>query len=554
MNSPAQVKVVLEGKKAIDLWLSGKDKWNAWAEENPLADVSFRDADFSNFLNENTNCISFKEYIFPHGKTHFLGAKFGDGKVDFQKANFGNGDVRFTAVDFGDGEVDFSDSIFGDGNVDFSDTIFGDGDSCFCGIKFGDGSVEFTRAQFGLGEVYFGFSKFGIGHVYFNYVTFDKGNVSFEDVTFDSGQVTFGSTDFGHGDVCFSGVEFGDGGVDFASAKFGEGDVNFDFAKFGTGGVGFNHTEFGSGYVFFHNTVFADGKVSFRYAKFDDGNLMFDNTEFGEGEIDFNYVVFGEGVTSFRGVEFGEGGVSFYGSQFLGHLSMSELRRLDRVNKISFERCFFGKSLDLSGNSFNCVPDLTNTKTTHHVSISNVGIHVNKMLDDGYFIRKKITVDAMDIDRVRRLKEIAENNKDHVSALQFHIQELKARRWIYTTGTELFIEFVFEKFSDFGRSEVRPVVCLLILWVLFAPLYAIAATTDQLKGNFLAALSDGLVFSFSQILLLVPSARDGRSESTKALFNEDIPNWIYAFTSAQSVMAIILVFMLGLALRNRFRI
>ncbi len=44
----AEERVVLEGQDAIDLWQQGRDAWNAWVAQNPVADIDFSGVDFSN--------------------------------------------------------------------------------------------------------------------------------------------------------------------------------------------------------------------------------------------------------------------------------------------------------------------------------------------------------------------------------------------------------------------------------------------------------------------------------------------------------------------------
>ncbi|NRA89394.1 MAG: pentapeptide repeat-containing protein, partial [Rhizobiales bacterium] len=101
----------LKDKKAIDLWLAGKNKWNEWVEKHPDANVDFRGVDFGEHRDKcDGGYILFEEYIFPNGDVSFYGAQFsGAGDVSFRNAQFsGDSDVSFSEAEFsGDGFVSF---------------------------------------------------------------------------------------------------------------------------------------------------------------------------------------------------------------------------------------------------------------------------------------------------------------------------------------------------------------------------------------------------------------------------------------------------------------
>ena len=42
----AEERGVSEGQDAIDPWRQGRDAWNAWVAENPVADIDFSRVDF----------------------------------------------------------------------------------------------------------------------------------------------------------------------------------------------------------------------------------------------------------------------------------------------------------------------------------------------------------------------------------------------------------------------------------------------------------------------------------------------------------------------------
>ncbi|MCG7540600.1 hypothetical protein [Pseudoalteromonas sp. OF7H-1] len=511
-------KVVLKGQAAIELWLQGREAWNKWVEENPVADVSFHKADFTKY-----GVVPFENYKFPKGS------------VDFSQAQFGAGDV------------DFTQAQFGDGGVYFRETQFGEGDVYFIMAQFGNGYVDFAKAQFGEGDVY------------------------------------FGEAQFGNSDVNFAQAQLGEGDVNFAHAQFGEGEVYFGHARFGSGEVSFKNVDFGDGDVIFSKVIFGNGPIYFNESKFGAGHVYFNSAQFGENNVYFYQVQFGGQYTSFAKAQF-EGNVYFNASIVSGMFAFSDIRNVHKARTVSFKYTTFESAVNLGGNRFSCVPDFTNTKLSHQLSLSHFTVNPRKRNSDRFVINfiialqrfcfghklkhsrvkkalelsnkfpwvGKITaVDKKDIDRIRRLKELAETNKHHKLALDLHIEEMKCSRWIETTSKRaLFAEFLFEKFGDYGRSIQRPLVGIAATGVLCSPIYYFNSTVKE------PLFTDALYYSFSQMLHLIPSSRTGRSELAIKLFEstDKIPNHIFLLSWAQSLISIALVFLVGLALRNRFRV
>lgn len=520
MSSQTNKKVTLKGQDAIDLWQKGLEEWNQYVEDNPESDIDFSKCDFTNF-----NDVSFEEYMFPNGKVNFNFTKFGNGDVSFNDANFGDGDVSFVGAKFGDGYVGFHNANFGVGDVVFKVAKFGDGNVIFTGAKFGDGNVSFYDANFGDGNVDFDRAKFG------------DGNVEFRGAEFGDGDVSFIGAKFGNGHTVFSRTKFGDGDVEFGLAKFGDGVVNFTGAKFGGGDVGFNAVKFG------------------------EGNVLFNQAEFGEGDVAFGYAI----------IE--------------GAFIIKNLKNCSLIKSLNFNFSTFNGPVNIEDNEFNCIPDFTNTKLTNQLNLEHFQTTPNKKNHSNLLIpvfvffykalwgqslkfsykkraiklarkftifNKTIISDKKDISRIRRLKELAETNKHHKLALDLHVEEIKSSRWIETTSKRtLFAEYLFQVFGDFGRSLQRPFLGLISTWVAFTPVYFYAS---NMGGESFKKLSDSAVFSFAQMLPLAPISRDAKKETLKSLYNDDMPNWIIGIAGFQSLISIALVFLIGLALRNRFRI
>ena len=162
---------------------------------------------------------------------------------------------------------------------------------------------------------------------------------------------------------------------------------------------------------------------------------------------------------------------------------------------------------------------------------------------------------AVELISVKVIKEIAENNRDYPRALQYKILEMQAARWHKTNSIgPLTLEFFFWLTSDYGQSVARPIMGLFALWLAFAGFYTGLSNTacSMCIGD---KISSALTFSAGQMLPFVPSAREARLGWEKVLFLGDrLPGCIYALTFTQSIMAVGLLFLLGLALRNRFKL
>jgi hypothetical protein len=468
-------RITLSGDAALNLYLKGKDEWNKWVEENPVADIDFSGLDFCIVKNQGL-AVNFELYVFPKGNVNFDNVRFGNGNVNFKGTHFCDGDVNFRGAKFGDGNVNFNHAIFGEGYVIFTDTEFGSGDVNFHEATFGDGAVSFSGA------------------------------------TFCDGYKNFHGANFGKGIVNFSGVTFGGGTVDFNSTTFGDGNVNFERVNFSGGDVNFNNTTFGVGYV------------------------SFIGAEFGEYEVLFDFI------------------------KTKGNFNLLNLRETERVKKISFKGSSFESTFDISNNKFNCVLDLTQTDMKHHVNLSGLECSpkIKPKIKPKFYFFARIE-DKEDISRLRRLKELAENNKDHERALDFHAKEMRAKRG-YETDTKgaLVVDYLFDFFSNYGRSVCRPTCWLILSWLSFGCIYY-SQTLKYCIPKYLAFGSlcfDSLMFSASNILPFLPSSKGAREKGIQLLFSsqERMPYEMYTVMFMQGIVSFILLFFITLALRNRFRI
>ena len=312
--------------------------------------------------------------------------------------------------------------------------------------------------------------------------------------------------------------------------------------------------------VSFSGFQFPVGNVSFEYTNFGKERAYFSETKFNKGYISFIYAQFGEGGAYFDGVEFGEGNVHFTCARFNGPVDFTDLKRVWVIEMFSFRGAIFDGTLNISSDGkFSCLIDLTQTKKAHHVSLDGLKLtllreknRISRFFPEGDWATQNVLIYSNDIACARRLKELAEGNKDHEAAQNFHVLEMQAKRvhskcpigYLWNT------EFWYEKLSDYGRSITRPLLWMAYIWWVWTIAYMTVSFMETDKAQFVKSA----VYSFAQMFAFIPSSRDARFHLGEALFKKTPPDLIYALTFSQSILALMLLFLLGLGLRHRYRI
>ncbi|MCK5385504.1 MAG: hypothetical protein KAJ29_07975, partial [Alphaproteobacteria bacterium] len=324
--------------------------------------------------------------------------------------------------------------------------------------------------------------------------------------------------------VDFSGFHFPNGDVDFSYAEFGDGNVDFSYAKFGDGYVSFFSAKFGDGYVGFSNVKFGNGDVDFSNAEFNGRYVNFSDAKFGDGDVNFIITKFGDGYVSFRNAKFGDVDVNFSRAEFGGGLDLSNIEDISKVKSFSFQGAVIDGFLNISSeDSFPCLVDLTSTKILHHVSLAGLNCILPRKGEKPWYYKLfpgndwavcKTAINPKDIYLARRLKELAEGNRDHKKAKEFQIMEWQAERTHkYPFGFLFKTEFWYEKLSDYGRSIAKPFVLFVFTILVYAGIYCYIAGDAQkwLKS---------LVYSASQMFAFLPNSRIAIEKMGQSLFGQ----------------------------------
>jgi hypothetical protein len=436
-------------------------------------------------------------------------------------------------------------------SINFDNFQFPDGDVNFSGATFGNSHVSFSEAIFGDGNVNFSGATFGISYVSFYRATFGKGDVHFCSATFGEGDVDFSRATFGEGDVDFSRATFGDGDVDFSRATFGDGDVNFNRTTFGEGDVYFRSATFGEGDVGFNGAIFGEGDVSFSGATFSGSDVDFSGATFGDGDVDFSNARFDKNDVHFIEATFGKGHLDFESAFFAGQLTIQGCDKTDSIQSFSFKNCQFKNAVILEDLDLSCVLDLTNTSLQNQVSLEGLACKLKRKRGETWFEIANVACDKNDIARFRRLKEVCENNKDHDLALAFNAAEMRAKRWHKTRYFASWADMAYSLLSDYGQSVSRPLMSLVITWFIFAGAYASIAKNFLWDSCYQWLQMMG--FSIVHSMPLLPIGRSVRKAAFEGYF-VDCQSYVFALMTVQSLASLLLIFLVGLGLRNRFRI
>lgn len=376
------------------------------------------------------------------------------------------------------------------------------------------------------------------GKIRFDGYKFPNGNVSFQRTNFGSSRVSFVETDFGDGDVSFIKLHI-QGDIIFSNAKFGEGDKTFFDVQFEGYNAHFDSVEFGRGKVKFSRVDFVNCNVNFMHSKFAGVDLLF-----SRNTLSGRYLIFSE-------ASFGNGSVSFFNCTFDGPLHFDNLQSVENLRTMSFEGCAINKIFSLSADmQFGCPLDLRRTKIAHQMVLNDIHCEFRKVWKWGRIL-PYLAEDKIDSQRFRRLKELALSNRNYAKALEFYVSEIQCRRGHESRWWQDIAQFLFWALADYGRSIFRPIIAMIASLILFAVIFL-----DQrqvFRSGSEENIATAITYSAGQMFAFLPVGRTARSQGELYLFGDHTPNLVIAVGALESMISIVLLFLLGMGLRNLFR-
>lgn len=430
---------------------------------------------------------------FPVG-AGFDGAVF-TGASTFDRASFAQ-DCSFEGATF-HAEAGFRDTSFG-GRATFSGASFSHfaAPACFDGASFG-GQAGFAGAVF-------------------------TGNASFREATFLR-------------DGLFHGANFL-GGLDFSSAEI-RGAAQFGQVRFAQ--VRFGQVRF--------SQPGGGGQTWFRGCSFK-GFAVFDKATFGT-RVEFSASSFGR-LASFKAITWPDRPADWHGMfdqatfKDLASFKGSGLQRFAAFDGAVFQG---GLQLDDVDEDAALATFRRERKLARGLPDRGAGL---RGLEGGCRVIKQA------------MEKAANKTREQV----FYAFELKARRHQRTTPWwERKLSWLYDRMGGYGRSIGRPIVGLALLVPIFAAAYA--ALTYGWRADAVTSLSPRIValeclsYSAQRVLPFGPWNLTPAqiAQSTMQSMLQGQTNSLFSFAirmlgTVQSVLALALAFLAGLAIRRRFQI
>jgi uncharacterized protein YjbI with pentapeptide repeats len=334
-------------------------------------------------------------------------------------------------------------------------------------------------------------------------------------------------SDFFYGrNADFSGAEFSNQ-VDFSSTTFG-GDAEFNSAKFSKY-ANFESTIF-SGYAGFKVTMF------FEYADFESATFAaytdFESATFSD-DADFELAKFSSYADFSTARFFSYAG--FKSAKFSQHIDFKSATFSKIVDFINAE--FTANTVFAQGRFRTAVPDFRGAKM--HEATEWHGVQWPPAPQDDIAAQAQVYA-------YERLKQEMERLKKHEDEQSFFRKELRARRGLVPRWSGAWLlNYAYEVLSGYGQSILRPTLWLLILFLFGVAVFAGLPVFAEAR----MAIPRAATLSFANIFSFLPIKREIMTpEMTKGLSSA-----AQIVGVAQSLLGIVLLFLLGLALRSRFR-
>lgn len=343
--------------------------------------------------------------------------------------------------------------------------------------------------------------------------------------------------------INFAGFVF-PGRAYFESAQFDD-PVNFHGAEF-HGDAWFMHAHFNA--ADFGNTTFS-ARAMFEAAQFWGANVFLQATF--RGRADFN-------GASFKGHD---SSISFDHAEFHDHANFEQakfhfgasFRHTGFRDLATFGNAQFDRTTTFAESAFKTVPTFHGTQLHEDTTFESVT----------WPKRPRDRQSPYDAARAwARLRVEMNRLHKHEDELLFFAKELNARAHD-RRNEPLAKRLLYRSYLALGagRSVAKPLGWLLGLnAVLFFPIYWFV--TSAIQGRTLSIRDipgDVVSFTLGQALPLIGGSNPERADLYKRLFARadtagiDVPLWLEFVGTFQQLVGVVLLFMIGLALRNRFR-
>lgn len=338
--------------------------------------------------------------------------------------------------------------------------------------------------------------------------------------------------------------------------------------------------------------IFFVDSIEFKNTVFE-GDVNFEDCVFYE-DVDFSGAVF-KGKANFKGVNWNpKGKLNFIKAKFEGEADFSSIKLniweskfyafindVDRMNffkenisrelspeilpQIIFDSCFHG-NVKFNGRTFKGAVDFKSTKFTQVPEFFGAKIHPKTWIENAKFPNSIVTKGQY-INEYRVLKLAFAEHKNTRQELRLLRREMMEEMWIASSSHRMWLK-LYQFISDFGFSVCRPLLGLLLLALLSLMFYL---WISSLNGKwFLAPFHGDLAkyflsvdwgktlnyigFSLSNSLPFLSSAKFDE-KLILSLFGSGVNVQIVkSFIVVQQSISFLFWFLIGLALRNKFKL
>ncbi len=334
--------------------------------------------------------------------------------------------------------------------------------------------------------------------------------------------------------------------------------TSFVGARFGKG-TSFNETEF-QALVNFSDATFGNN-TSFRNATFEyspyfircvfKGHVVFEGTSLGF-DTSFDYSEF-LGPAMFDGRDYNR---PIEPKNSPVSIDFTSFRKCVFAKEVSFSNRNISESLDFSDALFFAPPKFKRTINTENINLWNVTFNFSD-----FFNSKSTIIDPPNYSDIRRLRKIASDIHEHDTERDLFIiekqiessllwekwkQKKSLKEWWKAIGARSWLA-AYSISSDCGRSIFRPVASWVVLnllcWLGFASFFSFKYL------DYVTTLVWG------QSIPVVGALKTSYKKAYDTLFGDSVPELgLIALGTLQEILSGVLIFLLLLALRNKFKI
>jgi len=323
--------------------------------------------------------------------------------------------------------------------------------------------------------------------------------------------------------------------IDFSGSTFSR-DANFSESIF-SGKAVFTYSTF-SKYTYFGGATFAKA-VNFSDSVFS-VYTYFNDTSFSNGTNFSDSKFYGGAV--FSGSKFSDWAI-FEGLKFSGDVNFSGSKFFDYT---IFIGSTFSQNTDFRNSIFKSTTDFRNAKFEKHPpQFQGSELHVDTIWDDVTWpISHEDTALSERARAFGTLRHLMNKVQRFDAELDFLALELEVKN----EQKKSFFYWCYKTFSDIGRSVARPLWGMLFFTVIFAGLqfWIIFISRNEFSLSLWQDVMAAVKISVSNtFLFLTPWSVEDIN---------DLSPWGQVLSLLQSTISFVLIFLLGLGLRNKYRI